>query len=412
MRNPVVLLGVVVWLAACGASTSTAEPARLSSYDVDYLVEFQPAAGTAAVSITMEPAGGRVTRINFAMDPERYFDIKGDGEIVRQGDRLVWLPPGSGGALHYRYRIDHKRASGAYDARITADWAIVRGDDLVPPAVVRHTEDSDARTRLQFKLPEGWSVDTPYVLGQGGKYIVVSAGRSFDRPVGWLIAGKIGVRRDEIEGMQVSVAAPTGDGVRRNDMLAIITATGSAMAEAFGELPSKLLIVSAADPMWRGGLSAPRSLFVHADRPLISGNGTSTLMHELTHVITRIRGVEGEDWIAEGLAEYYASALLQRAGLISDSRFDKAIAWMRDHGRGIKRLHADRSAGERTARAVVLFDALDREIRKRTDGEKNLDDVTRQLVELRKVSLEDLREISERVIGAPATTLKQSPLLD
>ena len=53
-------------------------------------------------------------------------------------------------------------------------------------------------------------------------------------------------------------------------------------------------VVGAADPMWRGGLSASNSLFLHADRPLISENGTSTLVHELTHVITRVRGADGD----------------------------------------------------------------------------------------------------------------------
>ena len=43
----------------------------------------------------------------------------------------------------------------------------------------------------------------------------------------------------------------------------------------------RLLIVSAGDPMWRGGLSGPSSMFLHSDRPLISENRTSTLLHEL-----------------------------------------------------------------------------------------------------------------------------------
>ena len=58
--------------------------------------------------------------------------------------------------------------------------------------------------------------------------------------------------------------------------------------------------------MWRGGLSAPQSLFVHSDRPLISENATSTLLHEVMHLALGIRAAEQFDWIVEGLASYFA----------------------------------------------------------------------------------------------------------
>src|SRR3546814_11955514 len=81
-----------------------------------------------------------------------------------------------------------------------------------------------------------------------------------------------------------------------------------------------VVFVSAGDPMWHGGLSGPRSLFVHADRPLISENGSSTLMHEMVHVVTGLRAVSGDDWIVEGIAEYYSMVLLNRSGMLSDAR--------------------------------------------------------------------------------------------
>jgi predicted metalloprotease with PDZ domain len=250
-----------------------------------------------------------------------------------------------------------------------------RGDDLVPPVQVRASKGADSRVRLRFVLPTGWTnVDTPYLRSRDGKsFVVVNPERSFDRPVGWMIAGAVGTRREQFGDTEVSVAGPKGDVVRRNDMLAFFNGLMPEFERAFGELPSKLLIVSAGDPMWRGGMSGPRSLFLHADRPLISENGTSTLTHELTHVITRIRGADGDDWIAEGLAEYYSIELLRRADLLSDARADKAQAWMANHGRGIKTLTRNRSQGPRTARAVQLFAELDAEIAQRTQGKRSLD---------------------------------------
>ena len=180
---------------------------------------------------------------------------------------------------------------------------------------------------------------------------------------------------------------------------------------AFGRMPRKILIVGAGDPMWRGGLSAPNSLFFHSQRPLVSENATSTLFHELTHVVTRISAEDRSDWIAEGLAEFYSIELLRRAGLLSPARADKAQDWMANHGRDIRTLTSNRSHGPRTARAVQLFRELDAEIRQRTKGKRSLDDVVQGLIPLREVSREDLREQVQKLIGAPSKVLA-TPLLD
>jgi len=169
-------------------------------------------------------------------------------------------------------------------------------------------------------------------------------------------------------------------------------------------------VVSAGDPMWRGGLSGPRSLFLHAGRPLVSENGTSSLVHELFHAITRIRGADDDDWIAEGLAEYYAIELTRRAGLLSASRFDKALAWMQHFSRDVTRLRGRHSNSHTTARAVVLLRDLDREISSRRDSTNGLDVVVRALIPIREVSLDDLRTAAQRAIGAPSNAL-DSPLL-
>jgi predicted metalloprotease with PDZ domain len=290
---------------------------------------------------------------------------------------------------------------------MTDDWVIVRGDDLVPSARVRTTKGADSRARLRFELPPGWTnVDTAFKHTRDrSAFVVVNPRRSFDRPVGWIIAGDVGTRRDQIDGMEVSIAGPKGEDVRRNVVLGVIHASGPGMIEAFGDLPSKILIVGAGDPMWRGGLSGPRSLFMHTDRPTISENGSSTLMHELTHVITRIRGARGEDWIAEGLAEFYSIDLLHRAGLLSDARRERALRWMRSHGKSVKKLASRNSHGPRTARAVTVFAALDKEIRERSSGQHSLDDLTQALMGRGRVSLIDVRAVCEELTGQSSEVL-------
>ena len=387
--------------------------AARDSYKVDYRVEFLPQDGKARVAIDVAPDSGHVSRLVFAMDAERYTAVEGDGTVKREGDKLRWEPPREGGTLTYLYAIDKKRSSGAYDARITKDWVIVRGDHLVPSATVTTSKGADSRARLQLKLPPGWShADTPWLPTKDGKaFVITNPERSFDRPTGWFIAGNIGTRRDVVEGMEIAVGAPKGEPMPRMEILSMLTATAPEMQEAFGTLPPKLLIVGAGDPMWRGGLSGPRSLWMHSDRPLISENGSSTLMHETVHVVTRIRGAKGDDWIAEGIADFYGMELLRRAGLLSQARFDKSIGWMRNHGKAIKTLHAPNSAGPRTARAVALFADLDAEIRKASNGNHTLDAVAQALIAKGgRVSLDDVREAAQAAIGAPSKTLDTSLL--
>jgi predicted metalloprotease with PDZ domain len=158
--------------------------------------------------------------------------------------------------------------------------------------------------------------------------------------------------------------------------------------------------------------SAPNSLFLHADRPLISENGTSSLLHELAHVVTRIRGERFDDWIAEGIAEFYSVELQRRAGGISDSRYARTRQGLREWSQPVRSLRVKQSTGPVTARAVLLFQDLDKEIRARTKDAKNLDDVVRALMGEAnpRVSLAELRAATERVIGGRARTL-DSPLL-
>lgn len=394
------------------AAAAPAAGAPRAQYDVDYHVEFVPREGVAAVTIAIEPHDARVTRVRLRMNAGRYRQVAGDGRVTRAGDRVTWEPPEQGGALHYRYKIDHRRHNGGYDAVIGPHWAIVRGDDLVPAAAVTATPGAESRARLRFTLPEGWThVDTPYARTRSGSgFVVVDPRRRFDRPVGWIIAGAVGARCEWIASSKVCAAGPKGEHVRRNDMIAFVNVALPHLQRAVGDLPPKLLVVSAGDPMWRGGLSGPRSLFLHAGRPLVSENGTSSLMHELFHAVTRIRGARGDDWIAEGLAEYYSIELPRRAGLLSASRFEKALAWMERFSRGVDRLRARRANARITARAVLLLHELDREIGAHSGGKASLDDVVRALIPIREVSLADLRAAAQRASGASSKVLA-SPLL-
>jgi hypothetical protein len=355
--------------------------------------------------------GGEISLVDLALDPTRHSAVEAQGQLALEGGRAIWSPPPGGGSLSLTAKISHRRESGEYDACMTADWAIFRGDNLVPGARVRAARGATSRAHLRFVMPAGWTnVDTGWPRAKDGSFQIDNPARGFDRPVGWMIAGKVGTRRDMIGSSEVSVAAPVGSPMRRMDVLTFLNVVWPAAAEAFGRMPPKLLVVGHGPPMWRGGLSASNSLFLHAERPLVSENGTSALVHELVHVVTRIKGAPGDDWIAEGLAEYYGFELLHRAGAMSDTRHRKVRAWMERWGRDVKSLRVARSKGRITARAAVLLQDLDREIRTMAEGEATLDDVVRRLMEIHAVSLKDLRRAAEEVAGGRLKTL-ETPLL-
>jgi predicted metalloprotease with PDZ domain len=177
------------------------------------------------------------------------------------------------------------------------------------------------------------------------------------------------------------------------------------------DFPKRLTVIGAGDPMWRGGLSGPRSLFIHADRPLISENATSTLLHEIMHIALGSGADEGMDWLVEGLAEYYSLAVLHRSGTISDRRYAAAMRKQAEWGSSVNELCESVSSGAITARAVTVLGDLDSEIRTMSHGRKSLDDVLVALATSENIiTLVDFSAIVRQITGSDADALSASNL--
>ena len=383
-------------------------------YRLEYQLEFLPESGQALATIRLDK--GKLFRyISFKNLPQRYSDIKANGKLTVSENEVYWEPPAAKARLSLKVKINHERDPGEYDALMTGDWAIFRGDDIFPAVRSAFEDNARAVATLDVKLPSHWtSIETGWPRKRGNTFRIDNPTRKFDRPTGWMIAGALGTRRANISGTSVAVSAPKNSNVRRMDILTFFTFVWPELQRVFEKTPDKLLVVGMDDPMWRGGLSGPNSLFLHADRPIVSENGTSPLMHELTHMITRIRGIKtkkaNDDWIAEGLAEFYSFELLYRAGGMTDDRRDRILASLKKRGRKVRHLREKSSTGRITARAVVLMESLDKEIRQRSKGKFSIDDVTRELMKKRKVSLDDLKQSVESLMGAKSSTLNTSVL--
>jgi hypothetical protein len=406
MRRTCLTLLACLALGACraaGEAAAAPAPEELT-YRLHYELALEPLRGVAVASVTLEQSRHLLREARFSLSGQRWTGFTGEGETERRDGKLVWRPPESGGTLRWRVALVHARGD-AYDARLGADWAVFRGEDAFPAAATRTLKGAVSRSTLSIDAPRGWSVVTPYGE-EDGRFVVVNPERRFDRPTGWMVAGDLGVRRDTIAGVSVAVAGPVDQGVRRVDALALLNWTLPEVVRLVPGFPDRLTVVSAGDPMWRGALSAPDSLYVHADRPLISGNGTSTLLHELMHIALGRDTAHGDDWILEGLAEYYSVEILRRTGTVTPKRNRATLADLARWGEesdGLRRRH---STGATTARAAGVFRELDREIRERTGGDGSLDEVLRRLARGGgPLDLDELRAAAGAVIGAPSRVL-------
>ncbi|SDZ79996.1 hypothetical protein [Microbulbifer marinus] len=405
-QMPALVLPTLICLCLAIAS-----PAALSdTYKLLYTAHIDPKSGTAHVEIELD---GKTLpkKLSLNLSSGRYSDVTSDRGLELSDDRAIWRPEGTRASLSYRFAINNKKGSGSYDSRITEDWAILRSDKLIPPMSV--TGKGRSKAELQLEMPEGWSSALPYPEIGEHHYRLKDAGRRFVRPKGWMIVGNIGSRQDIIAGVDTKVAAPLGEDIHRQDTLAFLNWNLPEIKEVFPKFPKYLLVVSAGDPMWRGGLSGTRSLYMHADRPMISGNRTSSMIHELVHVATGIRGDKKSDWIVEGLAEYYSLEILRRSGGISQRRYDEAMDKLADWGKKAPSLLVRRSSGPVTARAVGVMRELDREIRAASDGKASIDDVARGLAEKRgEVTLDRFRQLAEKAAGRPVKALDRDNLRD
>ena len=396
--SPRLFVLCAAWLAGCGAPASESEPGS-TQYGLAYRVTPAPAEHSVTVELTVSQGDDLLREMRFDADPDRYSGFSGDGDLSVAAGRITWSPPDGGGSLRWRVKVSNERNSGGHDAWLDESWGLFRAEDIIPRAATRTLIGVTSDTSLEFDLPADWSAVSEY-MKIGGIFRVRKSERRFTQPSGWIVIGNLGVRRERIAGTRVAIAAPEDQGVRRMDMLALLNWTLPELARIVPTMPKRLTVVSAGAPMWRGGLSAPQSVFIHADRPLISENGTSTLLHEVMHIALASNTAGDFDWIVEGLAEYYSLQLLRRSGSISESRFNRALLQLSEWARSASSLCAESSTGSRTALAVTILAALDQEIKAKSESAKSLDDTLQIILRASApLSLATLRSASMDVLG-------------
>lgn len=393
-----VLLCLVCCLPAWAAQAAD------KSYGVTFSAVFHPERGVVAARIRVHQPTHLLRLLDLDAAEPKFTGFAADGSIRRVDQRVLWAVPANGGTLSYEVRVDHERGE-LLDAHMSKDWAIVRLDDVFPSARVRSRRGAISVSRLELHGPPGWRFASRYRV-RHGVISVDTPERRFDRPTGWLAAGNLGIRRETIAQRRISVTAPQGQGMRRMDIIAFLHWTLPKLVNVFPDFPARLLIVGARDDMWRGGLSGPGSVFLHSARPLVSENATSSLLHELVHTATGSVTAPREDWIIEGLAEYYSLEILRRSHGISNKRFQQALQQLSVWVKQNKGHLTSPSSGANTARAVLLFDQMQRELAARDAG--SLDAVVRKLLVADAIDGAQLLALVEAALGSRSESLRQA----
>ena len=378
----VLLAGVAVITVDAGQARRCA--AR-ETFSIDYVVTIDDRDRSVA-RVRWDLAGiDEINALTLHFSAARFRDFEGTGTLEVVPGGLKWLLKGPYAHLTYRVTIDNIRGQHQrYDSYAGPTWIVTRARALFPQVDVdwsaRNGGTPTSRARLQFRLPAGWR--SAAALESLGPHLfrLEQPGKVLDRPRGWFALGDLRTEREDIDGTLLQVVRMPGSTLDTKALFRFLDGTLPALQRLLATTVPQLLLVSAPDPMWHGGISGERSFFMHADRPLRTPDHTSPYLHELFHVLQDYKPAADADWIEEGLAEYYSLELQRRAGLVDGPAFARALGYFQRYGMWNVNLTQQHDNAATNNSAPLVMYALDQRIQRATAGKARLDDVVQLLV--------------------------------
>ena len=354
------------------------------TFSIDYIVtvsEKHP----QTVDVRWELSGiEEVKQLRLRVPAGRLDHFRGTGSLEAVPGGFRWVPGGPYAHITYRARIDHLRGQHQrYDSYTGTDWIVTRARNLFPRIALEYEptkgEAVKSRARLIFRLPGGWHSAAPNSVIGPNTYRLNEPGKVLDRPRGWFALGKFAFDHQEIAGTMVRLARAPGAGLQPEELFHFLDGTFPALKKMLNATAETLLIVSAPDPMWHGGISGENSFFMHAGRPLRTPDKTSPYLHELFHVLQPYKPAPDADWIEEGLAEFYSLELQRRAGLVDAAAYARALSYFERYGLWNVDLTQQQDNAATNNSAPLVMYALDQRIQHATAGKARLDDVVTRL---------------------------------
>ena len=96
---------------------------------------------------------------------------------------------------------------------------------------------------------------------------------------------------------------------------------------------------------------------------------------------------------------------MRRAGGMSDERYESLQTRLAKDSQKVTTLRGEQVSPAQVAKAVVLLQELDREIRLKTRNKRSLDDVQRGAMRLESIDTKAFVQLSESVIGDSSKVL-------
>ena len=250
---------------------------------------------------------------------------------------------------------------------------------------------------VQFNVPSGWHVSTPWkeVAGKQNAFSVSGVEELIN--VGMLV-GKHTERSVKIGNLEVILAV--GQDLKESVDLfeATIKPLVPAAINLFGGLPvingtptGKFVVIANKDVFDGGGTFIRSISMLFKDTPdrRNSGEWGHIIAHEMLHLWNgqTIREAEQEYWFTEGFTDYLAYILETRTHLISEQELFNTIARKYDEYLAVAGKTGMRRAGDEKGKnydlvysgGLIAALALDIELRRKTKGAKGLSDFMQRM---------------------------------
>lgn len=240
-----------------------------------------------------------------------------DVQVRQSGDQIA-LTPWPGGCVEITIALNEIVAARQPDVGYRLDGVLLTASNVW---LWRPNRPS----RLQFKLPQNWTVSAPF--SRCGRMCFELLASSADGPA--LIAmGALDMLEITVPGGVIEATVlPTVNAAERATVVRVVATLPKLLRAAYGRLPVPRLQVlmvpmrgrsNEAIPwgqVYRGGLGGVH-FFVDPTRPFEDFESNWVIAHELSHLFHPYLGRDAR-WLSEGLASYQQQTLRAHAGLIS-----------------------------------------------------------------------------------------------
>lgn len=293
-----------------------------------------PESGNVRVDIGLSGAEGAITRFTFVTGSHRepITNVTGGPTTLLDIDPLVGTVAFDvDGDESFSFDVAMERAAfkpGETLAHVGADFALFKAESAALAYSYRFYEGVVVRnvTTVRLVPPAGWQEAAPWRSIGKGEYALAGSEAA---PRGFVVMGPFRKVTDiPVDGRVFRHVQLGAEPTFTPDLRAYFEGATPYYRAVYGRSPAYVLIVSAPDPMFRGGLGATDSLYVHETADL------RTLAHEYAHVHQRFGTEErvglSSMWLAEGDADWHGALSLHAADLWSPMQvqrsFDEAAA--------------------------------------------------------------------------------------